>query len=286
MKTLRGERKQDAAMDGAKFCGVAAAIVGSAVVGATASSIASSKASKAQQQGARDASAEAARQNDQTRQDQLNLLTQQRADQAPWLDAGKNALAQLVAGMQPGGQFTIQPYTGTDLLSDPGYQFRQQQGQQAIERSAAAHGGLLSGAAAKALERFSQGVASEEFNNGYNRTRSDQAAGYNRLASLAGVGQQATNQIGQASQNAYGTIANAGMNTSNGIQNNITGAANARASGYVGVGNAINNGLSQAYNGYQQNQLMGVLQRQNQLMTANRSADPLGSFISQNNWNS
>jgi len=284
MKKLRGERKQDAAMEGAKFCGVAAAIAASAVVGATATSIAANKSSKTLQQGARDASTEAARQYDQTRQDQLDMLAQQRADQAPWLEAGKNSLAQLMSGMQPGGQFTIQPYTGADLLNDPGYQFRQQQGQQAIERSAAARGGLLSGAAAKALERFSQGTASDEFNNGYNRTRNDQTTGFNRLASLAGVGQQATNQIGQASQNAYGTIANAGMNTSNAIQNNITGAANARASGYVGVGNAISNGMSQAFNGYQQNQLMGMLERQNQLMIANRSSDPIASMNSQNGW--
>jgi len=284
MKKLRGERKQDA-MDGAKFCGVAAAIVGSAVVGGVTSSVMSNKASKAQQQAAGSANAEAAREYDITRQDQLNLLTQQRADQQPWLDAGRNALTQLVSGTAAGGQFT-KTFTGADLASDPGYQFRLQQGQQGVKRSAAAQGGLLSGAALKAMARFSQGLASDEYGAAYNRFNNDQSTQYNRLASLAGVGQQATNQVGQASQNAYGTIANAGMNTSNAIQNNLTGAGNARASGYVGVGNAINNGLGQAYNGYQQNQLLGLLNRQNQLSIANRSADPIASMNAQNGWTS
>lgn len=207
------------------------------VTGSRDASRAADRAASTQAQSAADATAEARREYDVTRQDQLNLLTQQRSDQQPWVDAGRNALTQIMQGIGPDGQFTIQPYTGADILNDPGYQFRQQQGQQAIERSAAARGGLLSGAAAKALTRYSQGVASEEFNNGYNRTRNDQATGYNRLASLAGVGQQATNQIGQAGQNAYGTIASAGQNTSSAVQNNLLGAGNARASAYITQGN-------------------------------------------------
>lgn len=51
MKKLRGERKQDAAMDQAKFCGVAAAMIGSAVVGAGASAYSANKNAKAAQAG-------------------------------------------------------------------------------------------------------------------------------------------------------------------------------------------------------------------------------------------
>lgn len=51
MKKLRGERKQDAAMEQAKFCGVAAAMVGSAVVGAGASAYSANKNAKAAQAG-------------------------------------------------------------------------------------------------------------------------------------------------------------------------------------------------------------------------------------------
>ena len=238
--------------------GTAAAIIGGAALGGAASIIGGNKAAKAQQQASDSANAESARQYNQTRTDQLAQLAQQRADQLPWLDAGKNALAQLVAGTQPGGQFG-QTFTAANLANDPGYQFRMQQGNQAIERSAAARGGLLSGAAAKALTRYSQGVASDEFNNAYNRFNNDKSTGFNRLASLAGVGQAATNQVGQAGRDAWGTIASAGQNSSSSIQNNLTGAGNARASGYVGTANAITGAIGQGIGAWQTNKLLGAL---------------------------
>jgi hypothetical protein len=234
---------------------VAAAIVGGAALGAVASNSAANKQSGA----ISSANSETAREYDQTRQDQLDLLARQRADQQPWLDAGKNALAKLASGV--------------DLPSDPGYQFRVSEGEKAIQRAASGRGGLYSGATLKALARFNQDTASNEY-----------GASWNRLASLAGLGQTATNQIGQAGQNAYGTIASAGANASNNTSQNLLSAGNARASGYVGTANAVGNGLSQYLN-YNQNQnLLSTLSRQRQLSTANSSSDPLGSFISQNGW--
>jgi hypothetical protein len=232
------------------------AIVGGAVIGA----VASNKAANKQQEAANNATDEQRREYEQTRQDQLDQLAQQRADQAPWLAAGKNALAKLASGV--------------DLPTDPGYQFRLSEGEKGIQRAASAHGGLYSGATLKALARFNQDTAANEY-----------GSAWNRLASIAGLGQTATNQIGQAGQNAYGTIANASMNASNNIGQNLMGAGNARASGYVGGANAIGNGISQ-YMNYTQNQsLLSQLARQNQYNTANSSSDPLGSFISQNGWN-
>ena len=213
---------------------VAAAIVGGAVVGAVGSNMAANKGEKA----ANAANDEAGRQYDQTRADQLALLERQRADQQPWLDAGKNALSKLASGI--------------DLPSDPGYQFRLNQGTQGIQRAASAHGGLYSGATLKALARFNQDTASQEYGNSWNR-----------LASIAGLGQTATNQVGQAGQNAYGTIANAGMNASNNIGNNMMGAANARASGYAGTANAITGGLSQYLNYNQGQNMLNTLSRNN-----------------------
>src|SRR6187399_1520151 len=57
----------------------------------------------------------------------------------------------------------LKKYTGEDLASDPGYQFRLSEGQKGIERSAAGRGGLFSGQAGKELERYAQGFASNEF---------------------------------------------------------------------------------------------------------------------------
>lgn len=234
------------------------AIVGGAVIGA----VASNKAASKQEDSANNATSESRREYEQTRQDQLDQLAQQRADQAPWLAAGKNALAQLANGTAAGGSL-IKPFGATDFQADPGYGFRIGEGEKAIQRAASGRGGLYSGATLKALARFNQDTASGEYGNAYNRYNTNQSNQFNRLASIAGLGQTATNQVGQAGQNAYGMIANAGANASNNISQNLIGAGNARASGYVGAANGISNGISQ-YMNYNQNQnLLSALSRNN-----------------------
>lgn len=139
-------------------------------------------------------------------------------------------------------------FTMADYQADPGYQFRLDQGQQALERSAAARGGLLSGGALKDTTAYAQGMASQEYGNAYNRFNNDQSTIWNRLSGLAGVGQQANN-----------TIAQVGQNTATQIGQNTIGAGNAIAAGGVGAANAISGGISQGISGYQNNQLLGLL---------------------------
>lgn len=237
-------------------------VAGAAVVGAGIGAYSSNKASKAQQQSVSDANSESARQYDQTRADQQAMLAQQRADQQPWLDAGKASLAQLAAGTGSGGSL-VKPFSLADFHADPGYGFRISEGEKGIQRAASARGGLYSGATLKALARFNQDTASGEYGNAYNRYNTDQSNQFNRLASIAGLGQTATNQVGQAGQNAYGTIASAGANASNNISQNLIGAGNARASGYVGAANAFNNGLSQYMNYNQSQSLLDKLSSNN-----------------------
>jgi hypothetical protein len=83
------------------------------------------------------------------------------------------------------------------LATNPAYQFRQQEAQRALERSAAARGGLLSGQFAKALQERSQGLASEEFGNAFNR-----------LSGLVGMGQQAGTQLAGLQTQRTGALAN------------------------------------------------------------------------------
>ncbi len=59
--------------------------------------------------------------------------------------------------------------TAQDVLSDPGYQFRLGQGEQALQQGAAARGTLNGGATQKAILGYGQDYASNEFNNVYNR---------------------------------------------------------------------------------------------------------------------
>lgn len=60
----------------------------------------------------------------------------------------------------------------SQLANDPYYQFRTAEGQKAIERGAAAHGTLLNGGTLKSLERYRQGVASEEAGKNFDRALS------------------------------------------------------------------------------------------------------------------
>ena len=210
---------------------VAAATVGSAVITKSAAD----KAARGQEQAA------------QTASDVQERMFQKQIElQEPWRKAGMNALAQI------GGGFTGK----VDLTQDPGYAFRLAEGQKALERTAAARGGLLSGGAMREAQRYGQGLASQEYQNAYNRALTQ----YNTLASLAGVGQTTAGQMaGEAG--TYGT------NLANLAYGAGTGAAQTRASGYMGAANALMGGLGSGLNYYQGNQMMNYLKNMNTPLT-------------------
>ena len=202
---------------------VAAAVVGAATVaGSVYSSKQAGKAAKTQANSADTAS-----------QIQWDMYDQTRKDLDPFKQAGATSLSQMMGQMTPDGYFN-QTYTGQDIYSDPSYQFRLQQGQDAIQSSAAAQGGLLSGATLKALQNYGQESASQEYGNAYNRFNADQTNRYNRLSNLVGIGQNAAAQVG-----------NAGAQTSQAIANNTMAGANALAAGQIGSANAWTNGAQQ-----------------------------------------
>lgn len=109
----------------------------------------------------------------------------QRQDLAPWRESGVRALSGLE------NENLLNNFQG-----DPGYQFRLQEGMKAINASGAARGMANSGATLKALTRYGQDYASNEYNNAYNRQ-------FNRLSTLAGYGNNA-NQAGVSASGAYG----------------------------------------------------------------------------------
>ncbi len=135
-----------------------------------------------------------------------------------------------------------------DFQADPGYAFRLSEGLKGLDRQAAARGGLISGGALKAAQRYGQDMASNEYQNAFNRYQVNRSNQLNPLQSLAGQAQTAANTVGQASQNYANTAGEAMM-----------GAGNARASGYMGQANAWNNALGQMLNYYQSQQLLGRL---------------------------
>lgn len=264
-------------------------IVAASVIGAGAGIYASNKASKAQQQSAAQANALAKETKDEEIALQREMFDKNVELQKPAIDAGNTARNQLLQllGLTAGGADNgslARDFTMADFQADPGYQFRLAEGMKGLERSAAARGGLLSGGAMKDMARFTQGLGAQEYQAAYDRFNSNKATRMNPLLSLAGSAQTASGALGAAGQSFANSAGQAMGNYASTAGQNITGAGNARASGYVGAANAIGNGISQGFNGYQQNQLLGLLNRQNQISVANRSTDPLGSFIDQNGW--
>lgn len=173
------------------------------------------------------------------------------------LGGGTTPLSDLAAGPNPLSALATQAAEG--LTSSPGYQFRLQQGLDALQRSAAAKGTLLTGGTAKALDRYSHDYASNEYLNRFNQLMGIQGTRYSQL--LGEQGQRA-NQLAGLAQLGYGAAgqqANLGTsyagqagNLVGGQANNITGAltgiGNAQAAGTVGASNAWAQGLAGAAN--------------------------------------
>lgn len=206
---------------------VAGAVVGSAVIGG----IASNKAAGTQAAAA-----------DRAAAGQERMFERQVELSEPWRKAGEQALNKLIP-------LTDYQNFGMDQFqADPGYSFRMSEGMKGLERSAAARGGLLSGATLKGIQRFGQDLGSQEYMNAFNRYQTERAARLQPLQSLAGVGQTTAQQIGQAGMQAAQNIG----------ETQMSGAA-ARASGYVGGANALTGALNTGLNYYQGQQMMNRL---------------------------
>lgn len=199
-----------------------AAIAASSVGSAALSSSAASKAARAQTQAAEMGAAS-----------QERMLERQLAETAPFRQLSLDQLNRLAALYGPEGAYTRAPGM-EELRMDPGYGFRLAEGQKALERSAAARGGLLSGRTLKGTERFGQELASQEFASAYERARQQRADVTNALLGIGGYGPS-------IAQTNVGSIGGAGTN----IANLMTGAGQARASGYLGQANALQAALGQ-----------------------------------------
>lgn len=222
----------------------AAAGIGSALIGSSAAS----SAAKAQANAARRGIAA-----------QERMFERQLELQEPFRQGGLTAQNQLLTllGLTGGDAASAQfgmaarPFGMDQFQADPGYAFRLSQGMKALERSAAARGGLLSGSTLAGVTRYGQDMASQEYQNAFNRYQIERQARLNPLQSMMGAGQSATNQLtgaaGQLGQGLAQSYGNLGQ---------------AQASGYIGQANAAAQGLqgiSGAVQGYYQNQMLAPI---------------------------
>ena len=204
---------------------------------------------------------EAADAQTQAARDALNLQREiyqsQVGLQEPFRQAGltaQNRMLDLLGLSQNRGAEGYGKYSRdfgmSDFQEDPGYQFRLKEGLKALDRQAAARGGLISGAALKAAGRYGQEAASDEYQNAFNRYQVNRSNQLNPLQSFTGAAQTSANTLGQAGQNyasqagqSYGDI------------------GNARSSGYIGQSNALGEGLQNALGYYQNQQMVNRLPR-------------------------
>lgn len=210
-----------------------AAILGAAGIGA----LASSQAGRTQARAAETAANVQAQSAREANELQRRIYEENVARQQPFLTGGMEDYNRLRA-LSMGGPEAAQRF----LSTDPGYGFRLSEGMKALERGAAARGGLVSGAALRAAQRYGQDLASQEY-----------GAAYNRLAGLADVGPRAagvlTNLGTQFGEQSGRNLMMEGQALGQGY----LGAGGARASAYMGGANALTGGLSQYLN-YMQNQ--------------------------------
>ncbi len=132
----------------------------------------------------------------------------------------------------------LNAYRGPNMdESDPSYQWRKQQGNQALENYLSGTG-RLGGSALRGVMDYNQGLASTEYASAYNRD-------VNRMSTLAGYGPMGVQSGANASTNY--------LNSVNSSAQSMVGAAQADASKYSAWNNAIQGGLSN-YTAYSQNQ--------------------------------
>jgi len=200
-----------------------------AVASSALASRSASKATKAQTQAA-----------EQQRALEQQMFERQVELQEPFRQLGLENLNRLAALYGEGGAYSRAP-SMEEIQMDPGYAFRLAEGQKALERSAAARGGLLGGRFLKGTERYGQELASQEFANAFERARQQRADVSNALLGLGQFGPGAAGQMGGA---ARSYAAGAGQAIGN------IGAA--RASGYQAQGNILQNALNLGLQGYAQ----------------------------------
>lgn len=188
---------------------------------------------------------------------QRQMFATQQANLEPFRASGVRAQNELMKLLGLGGDTQAEGYGSlardfsmADFEQDPGYGFRLSEGLKALERSAAGRGGAASGSAMKGITQYGQNLASQEYQNAFNRYMANRQARLSPLQNLMGVGagaasglSSAAGQFGQVGGQTYGDI------------------GNAQAAGIMGPLNALSGGIGGAINAYQSNQLINALGR-------------------------
>ena len=234
---------------------------GASVVGGLIGGAGSRSAADTQAAAARDAANVQAQSAREAQALQRQMFDIQREGQEPFRQAGLTGQNRLMEYLGLGGNAGAAGYGRygrdfgmSDFQADPGYAFRLGEGQKALERSAAARGGLISGGALKAATRYGQDMGSQEYQNAYNRYQTNRTNQLQPLGNLMASGQSAASNQGAAAGQYGANAGNMITNAGNAMAGGITGAGNAMAAGTMGMTNTLAGGLQTAATGYQNQQ--------------------------------
>jgi hypothetical protein len=214
--------------------GIGTALIGGALIGGAASVMGGQAAGA----GAAAAGESSAAATAYSADIQKQMYEQTRTDQEPWRIAGEKALQTIQE--RPDFQFTADSFM---QMKDPSYDFRMQEGVNALDRSAASRGRLLSGAQDRAVTRYGSDLASQEYGNAFSRAMATDQYNLGKQQSLAGVGQSATNVVSQAGANAASGIAQTTMSGAAAQGNAAIAGGQAQASIYGGAATSLNQGI-------------------------------------------
>lgn len=169
----------------------------------------------------------------------------------PYIDAGTRALTQYedyLTGTTTGANGERVAMQDADqarmdaLVKSPGYQFQFDEGSKALERSAAARSGMLSGAQSKAMTRFGQGLASTYYENFMSRLGGLATQGQNAAANAGSL----SNASASRRAGALSDIATTQTGIGSDVGNLQVGIGNTKASGTMAKVSGINQAISGA----------------------------------------
>lgn len=159
------------------------------------------------------------------------------ANYQPYLHAGTNALGQLTQ-LNSGNMDSFH--------ASPDYQWALNQGVNALDRSASAHGALYSGGHSADLMNYGAGLASQNLGNYYNRLASLAAMGQSSANALAGINQNYADKVSGIQSTAANQVAGANSQLVTGLAGLGNNALQSRASSYAAQ--PTTNALGQFWN--------------------------------------
>lgn len=179
-------------------------------------------------QAASQASDAATRSSENAQALQKDTLDKQMALSAPYREAGvvgQNRLMELLGlgsntGAEGYGRYA-KDFSMADYQADPGYGFRLSEGMKQLGSQARAQGGAVSGRTMMGAQNYAQGLASQEYNNAFNRYQTNRTNQLAPLGSLMTSGQNAAAgagaQAGSYGANVGNLMTGAGENQANAL---------------------------------------------------------------------